>query len=161
MGQIIVLESVFDDGFTWIVIGLESKAERKRTFSWEKENWGMDLRNIYKHLKGRCKEDDARLFSAVISARMRGNVHKLKTGVLSGRTALLCRWLSTGKVAQRNCGVSILRDVQKVSGRGPEQHVLGGCAWATESVLVGQEDSSNFNHHMILQWLVRSALDRF
>lgn len=51
----------------------------------------MDLRNIYKHLKGRCKEDDARLFSAVISARMRGNVHKLKTGVLSGTTALLCR----------------------------------------------------------------------
>lgn len=38
---------------------------------------------IYKHLKRRCKVDEARLFPGVISAGMRGNVHKLKTGALA------------------------------------------------------------------------------
>lgn len=37
-----------------------------------------DLSNVYKYLKGGCKEDRTRLILAVPSTRTRGNVHKLK-----------------------------------------------------------------------------------
>jgi len=37
-----------------------------------------DLINVYKHLKGGCKVDGARLFPVVPSARTRGRGHTLK-----------------------------------------------------------------------------------
>lgn len=40
--------------------------------------FSRDLTSIYKYLKGGCKENGARLFSVVPSARTRGNRHKVK-----------------------------------------------------------------------------------
>jgi len=37
---------------------------------------------VQKYLKGRCKEDTARLFSVMPSGRTRGNEHTLKHGML-------------------------------------------------------------------------------
>jgi len=39
---------------------------------------GRDLINMYKYVKGRCKEDGARLFSVVPGGRARDDGHKLK-----------------------------------------------------------------------------------
>ena len=93
-----------------------------------------DLLNVYKYLKGRCKEDGARLFSVVPRDKTRGNGHKLKHRrlPLNIRKHFLTvrRDQALAQVAQGGCGVSTLGDIQKPSGHGPWQPALGGPAWA-------------------------------
>ncbi|GAB0180739.1 hypothetical protein GRJ2_000539200 [Grus japonensis] len=57
---------------------LRGKAERAGTVQPREEKAQGDLINVYKYLKRGCKEDGARVFSVVPSARTRGNGHNLK-----------------------------------------------------------------------------------
>lgn len=95
-----------------------------------------DLKDIYKYMKGEHKEDGARLCSEVPSARTRGNGHKLthRRFPLNIRKHLgffYCKGdQALTQVAQGGCGISILGDTQKPSGRDPGPLALSGSAWA-------------------------------
>jgi len=87
----------------------------------------VELINVYKDLKGRCKEGGARVFSVVPNERSIGNEHKLKNRRF---TLNIRKHFFTVTVTQhwhkspRDVVESILGHIQKLSRHGPGQPAL-------------------------------------
>lgn len=99
---------------------------------WRRGSSWKNLTGVYKHLKGGCKENGARFLLVVPSARIQGNSYKLKSRGFPFTTRKhLCSLLVTEPwehIAQTNCGVSVLGDVQKPTGCGTGQLAMNGPA---------------------------------
>ena len=60
------------------LLSCEDKLRELGLFRLEKTRFRAGLNNVYKYLKGGCKEDVAVLFSEVLNTRARGSGHKLE-----------------------------------------------------------------------------------
>lgn len=108
--------------------------KRKGWESWTSSAWSNedsgDLTNKYKYLSECCKEDRIMFFSGVPSDGRIGNVHKLKH---MNFWMNMRKRLFTVRVSQHRISLSReshLGGIQKQSGHGPVQPVLGGPVWA-------------------------------
>lgn len=83
-------------------------------------------------LKGRCKEDGARLLSVAQCQDQKRRAQSETQEAPSEHQGTLfpVRGHSSGTGHQRGCAVSILRDLQNLSGASPGQPGLGDPAWA-------------------------------
>ena len=59
-------------------LSYEDRPREPGLFSLEKRRLRLDLINVYKYLRGGCREDEASLFLVVPSEKTRVNRHKLK-----------------------------------------------------------------------------------
>lgn len=112
-------------------LSYEERLIRARTVQPRREKARRNL-SVYKYLKEGCKEDRARLFSVVPSARTRGSGHKLedrRVPLNISNPSVLCGWQSTGAGCPEKSWSLLLEDLQKPP-RGPGQPVLGGPAGA-------------------------------
>lgn len=92
-------------------------------------NLGEDLVNVYKYLNGECR-DRISLYSVVSSDRTGANGHNMKHGRFPlniRKHFFTVRLTEMEEVARRGCEVSLLGDIQKLSGHGSGQLVPGVC----------------------------------
>ena len=96
---------------------IKQKQRERGLFSLEKRRLRGDLISVHRYLKG--AEDGARLFSVVLSARIRGNGHRgfpLNTRIHFCAVWVMVHWHRL----LRDCG-----DLQKPPGHGPGCSALG------------------------------------
>lgn len=74
----------------------------------------MELSSAYKHLKGGCQEDGARLFPVVPSDGTRSNRHKLNTNVTSTCEEEELLYIEGGPT---------LEQVEHIESSSPETHL--------------------------------------
>lgn len=104
-------------------------------FSLEKTRLLEDFINIYKNLKGVCKEAGSRLFNGARCQAVGTNWNTGCSAWTSGSASLLCRWQSNGALL----GVSLPGDLQKPCGHGCGQPAVVGA--------LGQMTSRGAFHH--------------
>lgn len=84
--------------------------------------------NVCKHLKGDCKKDSSRLFSAVFSDRTREKGHKPKHGLNTRTGFLTVRMTEHKHRLPREIVISLLGRIQKPSRHSPRPLAVGGPA---------------------------------
>ena len=143
------LEAVSCEESLWD-LGLSSLEKRRLG-----EAGNIDLIYVQKYLKGRGKDDGARLYPVMPSDRTRDNGHKLEHRRFPlNITFLLWGWQSAGRCCPERL-YSFHGDIQKLSRRSRGQPALGDPVWAEEAGqddLQSQQDDppSNLNHSVIL-----------
>jgi len=113
-------------------LSYEERLRQLGLFSLEKRKLKEDLITVYTYLKEWRKENEARLFSVVASARTRGNGHTLKHRrfPLNIRKRFFTVRVTEyrHKLPREVVGVSLFGNIQKLCGHSPRQPALGGPA---------------------------------